>query len=104
MKVDRQDINNEFDVFCAGHGIKGALKSLSFNVYQQTGDIGGVILKLREMGYSKIIEEEKDHTLALIEERDTLAKILPDPNRRARRRHQAMTMRKKMFGMGKERE
>ncbi len=103
MKIRGQVINNEFDLLCVGYEIEGALKARLAKIYKDSG-MGGVIAELRNLGDENTLNEEFKHTKKLIGERETLAKLLPDPEKRQRRKHQARVMTSRLLGFGKERE
>jgi hypothetical protein len=104
MNIRGKKIKNEFDLLCAMHDdIDGALKVRLARIYEKDG-MGGVISELRNLGHEGQIKEDEQETISLIGERTTLSKILPDTVRRARRKHQATEITKRLFGMGRERE
>jgi hypothetical protein len=103
MYIRGNKIDNEFDLLCLGYEIEGALKVRLSKIYKAEG-MGGAIAELRDFGDENTLKEEAEHTQKLIEEREVLSRLLPDPKKRKRRRHQSIEMAKKFFGIGKERE
>ena len=103
IKGQQVDVNDEFEFFCQSNEIDGALKTDIAKEYRQNG-MGAVISRLRSLNHEGILKEEKEHTLNLIRERGTLAKLLPDPENRLRKKHQEISMTRKFFKLGKERE
>lgn len=106
LKIEGEEINNEFDFFCAGQEIDGALRLMMKKVYRDSGNSLGVVQSaLLQMGHEGMKKETNEHTWAILEEQETVALLIEKPDRKKLAERNATALKKALYlGINTKRE
>ena len=94
---------NEFELFCEGHEIDGALKVKMAKIYRMNEDLGPVISALMSMGVESVINDNLEEAKALAGAQRTISIYHPKLERRVKAGKIAFLINKTIF-LGKKKQ
>jgi len=97
-------MNKIFEMFCEIHEVDGALKVRLSRIYNETHNLDSLEVELRNLGNEKTLAMEKEEVIALTENLDNRARLIPDEKISLARAHSSNELKKRIFGIKRERD